>query len=246
MGLIERLTRLVRAFLNHQLDRAEDPERILEQITRDDRARLAAVRRQLREMIAQQRMAEADLLLAQEETATWSRRAASAVAADRDDLARVSLRRRQDSAAIETIYAQHLDTQRAAVASLKTQVERFEARVRLSESRKNTLIARHRRAMATQEIQRHLAGPAATDMPRIERQIRRTEAQAAATTELAATALDGRFLELDDSEIDRELEELKSRLAQARSGADLAQTALDDLAVLDSLPEARAIRSGLT
>lgn len=246
MGSIERLIRLVRASLDRQLDRAEDPVRILEQIAREDQERLAAVRRQLLEMIAQQRMAEADLQRARSETETWSRRAASAVAADRDDLARLALRRRQDCAAIEAIYAQQRDTQRAAVSMLKSQIERFEARVRLGEARKNALVARHRRATATQTMQKHLTPASSTDMARIERDIRRTEAQAEATTVLAAGSLDHRFQELDDHAISDELRALKGRLARANAGADLAQAAIDDIAVLDSLPEARAIKSGLT
>ena len=49
MGIMDRLSRLIRANVHYQLDRAENPEAMLEQILRDMQASLVSARAQTRE-----------------------------------------------------------------------------------------------------------------------------------------------------------------------------------------------------
>jgi phage shock protein A len=238
MTIMDRLSRLIRAHLNHALDRAEDPELILQQILRDMEASLGAARIQTRDMIAQERALEADLDHARRLTGTWAQRAEAAAAGGQDDLARAALRNRRDSAANEQIYEQQLAAQREAVARLKSQLHHLESRYQSALSQKDALIARQRRAKATGRIQTVLDGPTTAELTRIERVIRRTEATSAAAFELAEMSMDNRFRALDDPVIEADLLALRQRLSRADS-------VLDERDALDAMLEPRAIRSGL-
>jgi phage shock protein A len=241
MAIMDRLSRLIRAHLNHALDRAEDPELILEQILRDMQANLSAARTQTRDMIAQEHALDADLAQARRLTETWTRRAETAAAAGQDDLARAALRHKRDSAANEVIYDQQLAAQRETVARLKSRVQQLESRYQKALSQKDALIARQRRATSLGRVQSYLDTPHA-ELTRIERTIRRNEATAAATVELAEMSMDNQFRALDERIIEADLLALKQRLARATTDEDLA---LDELDALDAATPPRAIKSGL-
>jgi phage shock protein A len=242
MAIMDRLTRLIRAHLNHALDRAEDPELILEQILRDMQANLSAARTQTRDMIAQEHALDADLAQARRLTETWTRRAEAAATAGQDDLARAALRHKRDSAANEAIYEQQLAAQRETVARLKSRLQQLESRYQTALGQKDALIARQRRAKSIGTIQSYLDDSTRTELTRIERVIRRNEATAAAQGELAEMSMDNQFRALDDPLIDADLLALKQRLAQETIEPDLA---LNELDALDAVPQPRAIRSGL-
>jgi len=242
MAIMDRLSRLIRAHLNHALDRAEDPELILEQILRAMQANLSAAQAQTRDMIAQEHALDADLAQARRLTETWTRRAEAAATAGQDDLARAALRYKRDSAANEAIYEQQLAVQRETVARLKSRLQQLESRYQKALSQKDALIARQRRAKSIGAIQSYLDDSTRAEMTRIERVIRHNEATTAAQGELAEMSMDNQFRALDDPLIEADLLALKQRLAQESIEPDLA---LDELDALGTTPQPRAIRSGL-
>ena len=61
MGIMDRLSRLLRANVNDALDRAEDPEKMLNQILRDMQDNIQTAREQVAAMIAQEKLLDADL-----------------------------------------------------------------------------------------------------------------------------------------------------------------------------------------
>ena len=242
MGIMDRLSRLIRAHLNHALDRAEDPELMLEQILRDMQANLTAARNQTRDMIAQEHALAAVLAHARRQTEIWTRRAETAATSGRDDLARAALRRKRDSAATEQVYEQQLADQRETVARLKSRIQQLESRYQSALSQKDVLIARQRRATSIGRIQAYLDDTFRAELTRIERAVRRNEATAAATVELTEMSMDNRFRSLDDPLIEADLLALQQRLARATTDTDLALDAID---ALDAAPPPRAINSGL-
>src|SRR6476661_1560183 len=61
MGIIDRISQLTRANVNDLLDRAEDPEKMLNQILRDMETNIRQAREQVASMIAQEKEIEIDL-----------------------------------------------------------------------------------------------------------------------------------------------------------------------------------------
>lgn len=97
MGIFDRMSRLIRANINDMIDRAEDPEKMIDQILRDMESNIRTARSQVAAMIAQEKELEADLNETKQLAAEWGAKAKRAVDAGKDDLAREALRRRRDN-----------------------------------------------------------------------------------------------------------------------------------------------------
>jgi phage shock protein A len=214
MAIMDRLSRLIRANVNDLIDRAEDPEKMLEQILRDMQSNITQARAQVALMIAQEKELEADLDETTRLSDQWGEKAKRAVDAGKDDLAREALRRKRDNDENSKVYQQQLTVQEQTVTKLKDQLRQLEAKYQSTLSQKDSLIARQRRARAQTKVAETLStfsplDPSA-DLDRMERQIRSNEAKAAAMVEMGDNSYDAQFRELDyDADIESELEKLK-------------------------------------
>lgn len=234
MGILDRVSRLLRANVNDTLDRAEDPEKMLDELLREMEGEIRQARTQVASMIAQEKELAADKAEADRVAADWQRRAELAVDQGRDDLAREALRRKRDGEENARVYAEQLAAQQQSVSRLKSQLQELENKYEQSRAKRDALIARSRRARAQQEVNQSLsdipASGAASEFERFERRVRGSEARSAATEELASVGLDDDFAALErDHGIDTELEALKSSRS---SGASSGHDADDDLAQL--------------
>lgn len=219
MGIMDRLSRLLRANVNDLLDRAENPEIMLDQILRDMETNIQAARGQVASMIAQEKELTADLKETHQLSAEWQTKATRAVEAGKDDLAREALRRKKDNDDSAALYEQQLATQTATLERMKSQLTTLESKYQSTLSQRDTLIARHRRAKSQQQVADTISGFSPMDpsaeLDRIERKIRGTEALAEATIEMHDDSLDAQFAELDyDTSVETELEALKASLGK--------------------------------
>ena len=220
MGIMDRLSRLLRANVNELIDRAEDPEKMLDQILRDMQTNMQTARQQVAAMIAQEKELEADLGETRRLSIEWGAKAQRAVEAGKDDLAREALRRKRDNDENARVYDQQYQVQSQAVEKLKDQLRQLEAKYQSTMSQRDAMIARQRRAKAQRQVAESLSVSVFTpldstsELERMERQIRSTEAQALAAIEVGETGYDAQFRELDlDVGIEAELEALKSGVA---------------------------------
>jgi len=214
MGIMDRLSRLLRANVNDALDRAEDPEKMLNQILRDMQDNIQTAREQVASMIAQEKLLDADLHEAQKLSGEWQEKARRAVAAGKDDLAREALRRKHDNDENARVYLTQHEAQTQTVQNLKKQLRLLESKYSTTLSHRDSLIARQRRARATQKVTETMSTfspmDPTQDLERMERQIRSNEAKALAMTEMAGDSLETQFSELDyDDDVESELAALK-------------------------------------
>jgi phage shock protein A len=222
MGVIDRVSRLVRANVNDLLDQAEDPEIMIDQILRDMESNIADGRKQVAAMIAQEKELEYDRDETTKLADAWGDKARRAVEAGKDDLAREALRRQKDYADNAAIYEQQLTAQQEAVTRLKSQLSQLEAKYDATRSQRDALVARQKRARAQAQIAQSLGSSdfsvmdPTSDLDRMERKIRSQEAQTAAMLEMQDDSIDAQFEELDyDSDIEDRLAELKASIAPA-------------------------------
>ena len=215
MGILDRMSRLVRANINDLIDKAEDPEKMLDQILRDMQSNIQMARSQVAAMIAQEKELEADHQETQRLAIEWGEKARRAVAAGKDDLAREALRRKRDNDENTRVYGEQLETQRHVVDKLKTQMRQLEAKYQSTLSQRDTMIARQRRARASEKVAETLTvfspmDPTA-DLERMERKIRGQEARSLAMAEMADESFEAQFAELDyDVDVENELAALKA------------------------------------
>jgi phage shock protein A len=214
MGIMDRLSGLIRANVNDLIDRAEDPEKMIDQILRDMESNIGQARQQVAAMIAQEKELQADYDDTSKLAIEWSAKAKRAVDAGKDDLAREALRRKRDNEENSRVYQQQLAVQEQTVDKLKDQLRQLEAKYQSTMSQRDTMLARARRARAQEQVARTLTtfspmDPSA-DLERMERKIRGSEAKAAAMVEMGDESFDAQFRELDyDSDIEAELQALK-------------------------------------
>lgn len=241
MGILDRVSQLARANINDLLDRAEDPEKMLNQILRDMETNIKEARLQVADMIAQQKEIEGDLAHAQKLSSEWGSKAKRAVDAGKDDLAREALRRKRDNDETATIYGSQLDTQRQTVDKLKQQLQALDSKYQSTLSHKDVLIARQRRATAQVKVAQNLSewspmDPTA-DLDRMERKIRGSEARAAALTEMGDESLDAQFRELDyDVDIESELAALKGGQTASAALSESTSDGDDSAALPETTP----------
>lgn len=243
MGILDRISRLVRANVNDAIDNAEDPERMLDQLIRDMGEEIKQARSQVAAMIAQEKELASDKSEADRLASEWHRRASLAVQQGKEDLAREALRRKRDSEENARVYGEQLTAQQQSVSRLKQQLQQLENKYDQMESKRDALVARSRRAKAQQQVGETISNlpdsNAAGEFERFERRIRSTEARAAASVELAELDRNDEFAELDrDFGLEDELAALKSEHGKGESsGASGQQTSgvTSDVGIEDEL-----------
>lgn len=222
MGVIDRVSRLVRANVNDLLDQAEDPEIMIDQILRDMESNIADGRKQVAAMIAQEKELEYERDETTKLADAWGDKARRAVEAGKDDLAREALRRQKDYADNAALYEQQLTVQKEAVGRLKSQLSQLEAKYDSTRSQRDAMVARQKRARAQAQIAESLGSSTfspldpSADLDRMERKIRSQEARTAAMLEMQEDSIEAQFEELDyDADIESRLAELKASVAPA-------------------------------
>ncbi len=237
MGILDRMSRLVRANVNDIIDRAEDPEKMIDQIIRDMQTNITDARRQVAAMIAQEKELDADLRENKQLSDEWAAKAKRAVDAGKDDLAREALRRKRDSDENLAVYEQQHEVQVQTVGKLKSQLAALESKYQTTLSQRDALIARKRRADATRQIVSQSAtavssltnGLDATgELKRMEDKIRSSESEAAAYSEMQDESMDAQFRELDyDVDIEKQLDALKGGSSAVAGALDSGTAATE-------------------
>jgi phage shock protein A len=215
-GMMDRLSRLIRANVNDLIDRAEDPEKMVDQLLRDMQDSIVSARAQVAAMIAQEKELEIDTSETQKLAEEWGRKAERAVTAGKDDLAREALRRKRDNEENSRIYSEQLAAQTQAVTKLKDQLRQLEAKFAATQGQRDSLVARSRRAQAQRQVAEatvvYTPLDPSSELDRMERKIRSQEAQAAAALEVGDESFDSQFRALEDDDVEDELDALKRSL----------------------------------
>jgi phage shock protein A len=152
MGFLDRLATLLKSNINDLISKAENPEKMLNQIVTDMRDQLAKAKQQVAAAIADEKRLrdQADAEIKQSED--WEKRAMLAVQEGRDDLAKQALVRQQEHAShgqqLQATWEQH----KAETEKLKTSLRDLNDKIEEAKRKKNLLLARQRRAEAQQRI----------------------------------------------------------------------------------------------
>lgn len=230
--ILGRISQLAKANINAVLDRAEDPEKMLDQLVRDYTNAIADAEEAVAQTIANVRMAEADHRADVEAATEWGRKAAAAstkadqmraagdtAGADKfDNLAKVALGRQISSENEAKAAEPQIASQNATVEQLKSGLTTMKTKLEDLKGRRSTLIARARAAEAQGKVQDALGSldvmDPTSDLARFEDKIRKEEALVQGRAEARATSLEDQFAELDntdDAEVEARLAALKKQ-----------------------------------
>ena len=215
MGLLERVSTLIRANLNDMIDRAEDPEKMIKQVILDMENQYLQVKTQVAVSIADQHILEKKQREQEDTAKDWMRKAELAVEKS-DDLARAALDRYQTAQRLMQSFQEQVNDQKAQVETLKNALVKLEQKLDEAKSKREVLLARHRRSIALDKAAKAQVAlgenskSAAFD--RLKDRVHHTEAIASAEVDLAADDVAEKLNRLDrDSEVERLLNDLKAR-----------------------------------
>ena len=216
MGLLERVSTLIRANLNDMIDRAEDPEKLIKQVILDMENQYLQVKTQVAVSIADQHMLEKKWREQDDTAKDWMRKAEIAVDKSQDDLARAALDRFQTGQRLSQSYREQVDDQKLQVETLKGALAKLEMKLEEAKSKRDLLLARHRRSVSlgkAAHAQTVLGDNSkSATFERLRDRVHEKEAVATAEVELLTDDVADRLNRLDrDAEVERLLTDLKAR-----------------------------------
>jgi phage shock protein A len=232
-SILGRISQLAKANVNALLDRAEDPEKMLNQLVTDFTNSIAEAEEAVAQTIANTRLAEQDLQIDKDAVEEWGRKAAAAsskadelrasgdtAGADRfDSLAKVALTRQIGFEREVKEAEPRIAAQDATVQQLKDGLTVMRTKLEDLKNRRSQLVARARAAEAQAQVQESMSSidvmDPTSELSRFEDRIRNQEAMVQGRAEAQATTLEDQFAELeedrDDSEVAARLAALKNR-----------------------------------
>jgi phage shock protein A len=189
MGIFSRLGSLIKSNINDLISKAEDPEKMLNQILLDMQSQLVEAKKQVAVAIADEKRLQKQYDTELERGKEWERKAMLAVRANDDGLAKEALIRKQEHENIASQYQQQWMQQKAAVDKLKDALRLLSNKIEEAKRKKNILIARKKRAEAQKTIANTMSGLSDTSafdtFDRMAAKIDQLEAEAEAGAELA-------------------------------------------------------------
>lgn len=222
MGFFERFKRMIKSNLNQMISRAENPEKMLNQLITDMNQQLVESKKSVASAIADEKKLERLMNNALAQSREWEEKARTAVSAGKDDLAKQALVRKQEFDGQAQQYREQWEAQHESVEKLKQALRQLQQKIEEAQRKKNLLIARSKRADAQRQIQETIGNldnnSAFEAFDRMTREIEDKEARNAAIEEMEATGpdddLEAEFakLEKSDSSADLMLEDLKQRM----------------------------------
>ncbi|GHU25386.1 membrane protein [Spirochaetia bacterium] len=222
MGIFSKFKTLVASNVNDAIGKAENPEKMLNQLIVEMSEQLVEAKKSVAMAIADEKKLERAADDQATQAKEWERKAMLAVQGGRDDLAKEALLRKQSFDSAYTEYKKQWDAQKASVDKLKDALRGLQNKIEEAQRKKNLLIARAKRAEAQQKIQTTVSSLAGSRtafeaFDRMAAKVDQLEAEADATAELensSTTTLDRQFAELEssNSSADIMLLELKQKM----------------------------------
>lgn len=213
MGVLSRMSTVVKSKMNRILDNAEDPRETLDFAYEKQMEMLKKVKRGVVEMVTTKRRIEQQASKVRENILMLDNQASQALNADREDLARVALQRKQAS----LIELEGLDEQISNLEleqqKLTQSEQRLQAKVQAFRTKKEITKAQYNAAQAQVKIGAALSGlseemgDVSIAIERAESKTENMRAKAGAIDELAEAGVLEDFSGRDDA-VGRELAQL--------------------------------------
>ena len=236
--ILGRITQLAKANINALLDRAENPQKMLDQMVRDYTNSIAEAQDAVAVTVGNLRLAQADYQEDVKASREWGQKALAASnkaeqmrlagneqdAAKFDNLAKIAISKQMASEKEAKDAEPLITSQEEVVAKLKNGLDQMRSKLDELKTKRNQLVARAKTAEAQNRVQDAISSinvlDPTSELGRYEDQIRRQEALAQGKAEVAVSSLDQQFAELEDHSQDIEIE---ARLAALKSGDTPAQ-----------------------
>jgi phage shock protein A len=217
--MLARIRDLVSANLNTMLDRAEDPEKMVNEYLRQLTENLNEAKISVAGAMADETKLHSKMVEHQAQADQWQSKAQAALGAGDEELARAALSRKLQAQKLADGYRQQYEAQDQQVEELQEALIKLESRIAEARSKRELIIAKQNRAQTQEAIQRTVAGlgniTAMDKLGQLEERVDDRLNRADALDRLNRGTLEARFEDLEgDQELDAELAALKRSMGQ--------------------------------
>jgi len=228
MGLFSRLGTLIRSNINELINKAEDPEKMLNQVLVDMKQQLIEAKKQVAVAIADEKRIKKQWEQEALKASEWEKKAMLAIKAGDDNLARAALQRKADHDEVANQLKDQWEAQKASVEALKGALRGLDNKIEEAKRKRNLLVSRQKRAEAQRTINETLSSINSTSafdtFDRMSDRVTQLEAEAEASTEISGAltegSLESQFKALEASSVDDQLESLKRKMALTAGKSD--------------------------
>ncbi|TVR52088.1 MAG: PspA/IM30 family protein [Gemmatimonadales bacterium] len=237
MSIFQKISTLFRSNINDLIARAENPEKMLNQIILDMRDQLSKAKREVAAAIADERKLRTQVDDESKQARDWERRAMLAVREGRDDLAKQALLRHQEHGDRARSLEQTWQAQAQETEKLKGSLKQLNDKIEEAKRKRNLLIAKQKRAQAQKRIHETMSGLSDTSAfdafnrmaDRIEESERRSLAAAEVSEALTGDTLEDEFKMLETGDnMDSRLLALKQEMGLLPKGEGPRQISAGD------------------
>src|SRR5437879_3975735 len=198
MGVFSRIKRIVKGNINSLLDRAEDPEKALEQLVEDMKTQLVQAKESLTQAIVDEKKMTRTLDNERGQADGWRLKAGQLLAAGNETAAKEALVRHKTAKELVAAKEKELETHRLQVANFKTLVDEMNKKIELAKVKRLELTARikavnHAQSLSTDPDQVK-EGDAFKEFQRFVDKIDEDETRAEVMREMSGQKLDEEIL----------------------------------------------------
>ena len=226
MGILSRFKDIISSNINAALDRAEDPQKMIEQYLRELTGDLAEVKRETASVMADEAKAKRNLIANQEEVVKYTNLAKKALAAGNEADAKIFIKKKQSLEEIGESLQQMYDVAASNSAKMRQMHDKLVRDLQDLQQRKAVIEAKLKIAKAQEKVNEAAKNSAANKaeaslsaFARIEEKVDHMLDQANAMAELQMEPVDEtwaaeeRYHEaIVNSKVDSELEAMKAEL----------------------------------
>jgi len=217
--MLTRIRDLISSNLNAMLDRAEDPERMINEYLRQLNDNLNEAKVSVAAAMADEAKLHSKMVEHQAQSDQWQLKAQAALRAGDEELARQALARKLQAQKLADGYRQQYEAQDQQVEELQEALIKLESRIAEARAKRELIIAKQNRAQTQEAIQRTVRGlgniTAMDKLGQIEERVDDRLNRADALDRLNRGTLEARFEDLEhDQELDAELAALKHSMGQ--------------------------------
>lgn len=225
-GALSRMADIIKADVDDLLSRMEHPENLIRQMILEMEEAVEAAVAAVGRAIGNEKLLERRLREVQAEEEAWEAKAAQAVEAGEDGLARQALQQKVTAMGAAQDLAAALEEARQVTVQLKQQLAQFKSKLEEARARQRTLVVRCRVAQARRGVVRCAVGVRTDVFERFEgfcQEVAGEEAAAEVYEEVAGSKpmLDEAFEKLEQKKrIEEALQALKQKLDPTRGEPD--------------------------
>jgi len=197
----ERLKRLFRSIFGGLIERAEDPELILQQVIRDMRDKVPQMNENVAQVMATQKLLEKEVTSLEKEIKELDGKVRAAIKQGRDDIATTFISAMQEKQTAMERSRQQLESARTASEQAIRFRDNYILQLKKKQGEAMQLISEHRRARMQEQLAQAMAsfqvGDEAATFDEMREKVSRRIATAEAKMDLATSGVESQIAEIE-------------------------------------------------